>query len=266
MEAVSMDHVRILGTRGSMPLGGAARTRYGGATTCVLLSLGGQYAVLDAGTGLMDLPPEAAAQPELPLLLTHLHLDHLLGLPLCPYLFGGGHMTVYAGVHEGQTAQEVLSRLYAPPLWPVPLAQRLSFRALESETRIGALTVSAMPGVHPNGVNILRLAAGGKAVVFATDCTVTEELLPRLAGFADGCDLLLCDGQYSDEEFADRSHFGHSSWRMAAELAVRCGAKAFRVIHHDPAHDDRLLDQFDREIRRICPAGGAARQGEEIML
>ena len=263
-----MDRVVMLGVRGSVPVSGAPFLRYGGATTCVLVRLGGQYAVLDAGTGLMSLPPDAAAEPELPLLLTHLHLDHLLGLPLCPYLFsGGGRMTLYAGVHEGERARDVLARLYAPPLWPVGLAtEHLAFRTLERDFSIGALRVETMAGAHPNGVYLLRLSAGGKSVVFATDCTLTDAVLPKIADFARGCDLLLCDGQYSDAEFAQRASYGHNAWRMALALAVRCKAKAFRVIHHDPCHNDAALDEIDLAIRRACPTGGAAKQGEVILL
>ena len=262
------DQVIILGARGSMPVGNAAFSRYGGATTSVLLRLGGQTAVLDAGTGLLDLPPESAALPELPVLLTHLHLDHLLGLPLCPYLFAraDGRMTVYSGVHDGETARDVLSRLYAPPLWPVPVADQLCFRSLEPDFTIGSLRVETLPGVHPNGVNLLRLSAGGKRVVFATDCTLTPAFLPAVTEFARDCDLLLCDGQYSEEEFACRTSFGHSTWHMVALLAERCGAKAFRAVHHDPCHDDAYLDKVDDELRRSCPRGGVARQGEVISL
>lgn len=263
-----MDQVVILGTRGSVPVDGAAFSRYGGATTCVLARLGGQYVVLDAGTGLMRLPPEAAAARELPVLLTHFHLDHLLGLPLCPYLFSNadGRMTVYAGEHEGVDAAYALNVLFAPPLWPVSVTGRLTFRTLEPDFSIGPVRVETMAGVHPNGISLLRLSAGGKRVVFATDFTLTDALAPSVAEFARGCDLLLCDGQYSDAEFAERASFGHNSWRIAAELASRCGAKQFRVLHHDPFHDDAVLDRADVEIRRVCPTGGAARQGEEITL
>ena len=145
-----MDRVIILGARGSVPVSSASHSRYGGATTCVLLQLGGQYAVLDAGTGLLGLPPELLAEPEMPVLLTHLHLDHLLGLPLCPYLFGrpDARMTIYSGVHEGIGAREALSRLYSPPLWPVALSERLTFRALEPDFSVGALRVETLPGVQ----------------------------------------------------------------------------------------------------------------------
>ena len=77
--------ITILGARGSVPVSGSAFSRYGGATICVLARFGADYIVLDAGTGLMALPEDALAQPALPLLLTHAHADHLVGLPLCPY-------------------------------------------------------------------------------------------------------------------------------------------------------------------------------------
>ena len=265
-----MDCVWILGTRGSAPVSGPDFARWGGATTCMLLRLGGQFAVLDAGSGLLQLPEEALRAPELPLLLTHLHLDHLTGLPMCPYLMHrGGHMPIYCATHAGKTAETALSALYRAPFWPVPLtalASPVSFHPMEERFELGAICVETMRGVHPDGITLLRLSAGGKRVVFATDCTLTEELKPLLRAFAADCDLLLVDGQYSDKEWEKRAHFGHSAWTAAAALGRDCGAKKLRVIHHDPGRDDAAMDAADEEIRRIFPAGGAAREGEVIAL
>ena len=94
--------VTILGARGSIPASGPKFARYGGATTCVLVRLGGHTLVLDAGSGLLNLPGPAECEilPEkpqpLPLLISHPHIDHLLGLPMCPYcLKPGGAVDVY---------------------------------------------------------------------------------------------------------------------------------------------------------------------------
>ncbi|MGN1230471.1 MAG: MBL fold metallo-hydrolase, partial [Anaerotignum sp.] len=76
--------VRILGTRGSIPVGGKAFQKYGGATTCVLVRLAGQVIVLDAGTGLLSLPSYLKKKEnQVSLLLSHPHADHLLGFPMC---------------------------------------------------------------------------------------------------------------------------------------------------------------------------------------
>lgn len=264
------DWVRLLGVRGSIPVSGAAYARYGGATTCALLYLDGQYLVLDAGSGLLHLGGAILNEPALPLILTHAHADHLLGFPLCPYLLrAGGRMDVYAVPRGGLDARAQVCSLLSPPLWPVgpeSLPAAVDFHDLPASLRLGALTVERMEGVHPGGVSLLRVRGSEKTVGFLTDCTLTGELLPAIAEFARGCDLLLCDGQYSDAEWQSCSAFGHSTWRMAARLAAGCGAKTLRIIHHDPTHTDAVLDAATDEITDVFPNGAFAREGEEVLL
>ena len=56
---------------------------YGGDTTSVLVCGDqGERLVVDAGTGVRNLLPHLGAPTEpLMMLLTHFHLDHLMGLP-----------------------------------------------------------------------------------------------------------------------------------------------------------------------------------------
>lgn len=263
--------VTILGTRGSVPVSTEAFLRYGGATTCVLVRLAGQTVVLDAGTGLMDLPPLLEeGECRIPLLLTHPHADHLLGLPMCPLLFRPDfQMDIYAARRGGLDAEAQVRALMSPPLWPVGperLAASVNFHDLPSHLELDAVTVDTMEGVHPGGVSLLRLTGDGRRVVFVTDCTLTDGLLPALTEFARDCDLLLCDGQYSDAEWPARTDFGHSTWTAAARLGRDCGAKRVRVIHHDPAHTDDFLDGALEELRRIHTDCAFARAGEEVLL
>ena len=268
--------VTILGARGSIPVSGPQFARYGGATTCVLVRLGGHTVVLDAGSGLMNLPgpKQCGFLPEhpepLPLLISHPHIDHLLGLPLCPYcLKPGGAVDVYMAGRMERGGKELLDGIFRPPYWPVGPAQLpadIRFHPLPDSSEINGIRVDSMEGVHPGGVTVFRLTGGGKRVVFASDCTLTEALLPRLADFAADCDLLLCDGQYSDDEWPARKGFGHSTWTDAARLGAMCRAKQVRLMHHDPGHDDALLDSAAAEVRAICPNCEFAREREEILL
>jgi ribonuclease BN (tRNA processing enzyme) len=263
-------HVTILGARGSVPVSAPVFARYGGATSCVLVQMAGTNIVLDAGTGLLRLPADVLAVSGLSLLLTHAHLDHLNGIPMCPYVMSGGRtLDIYAAKQEGRPVSEVLEALYAPPIWPVrpsQLAVEIRYHDVEPEFRIGNVTVRSMDGVHPGGVKLFRLSADGKSVVFATDCTMTESLYPKAVAFAEGCDLLLCDGQYSDEEFIPRAGFGHTTWKTAARLGKDCGAAVMRVIHHDPTHTDEILDAAAAEIHVLNSKAEFAREGETISL
>lgn len=263
--------VAILGTRGSVPVSGEAYLRYGGATTCVFLRFGDQVVVLDCGTGMLELPKVLHKNDQqIAVLLSHPHVDHLLGIPMCPVVFDPEKkIDIYGAVWNGLDVRQQVCAFLAPPLWPVGpdrFPAEISFHDLPDTFCLGNVTVESMNGVHPGGVSLFRLTGGGKTVVFMTDCTVTAENIPVLAEFARDCDLLLCDGQYSQQEWKGREHFGHSTWRAAAQLGTACGARMVRVIHHDPARTDVQLDSAARELTKLHKNCAFARAGEEILL
>lgn len=261
----------ILGTRGSIPVSAEAFLRYGGETTCILLQLAGQTIVLDAGTGMLALPSYLRKEDRrITLLLSHAHVDHLLGLPMCAWVFDPeNHIKVYGADRGGRTVKQQVCALLAPPLWPVgpdQLPADISFHSLPETMTLGTVTVDTIEGIHPGGVSLFRITGGGKRVVFATDCTFSQALMPRLTEFAKDCDLLLCDGQYSHQEWAGKAGFGHSTWTAAAGLGAACGAKQVRIIHHDPCRTDDALDAAGAELNAIHPRCLFARAGEQIIL
>lgn len=263
--------VVILGTRGSVPVSAEAFLRYGGATVCVFARFGDQAIVLDCGTGIMKLPEFLRQEDRhLNILISHPHADHLLGLPLCPAVFDPGkQIDIYGVARNGMDIRQQVCTLMAPPLWPVgpdQLPADISFRDLPEQMLLGDVTVESMEGIHPGGVSLFRITGGGKQIVYMTDCTLTEEILPKLTEFARDCDLLLCDGQYSQQEWKGREHFGHSTWVAAAQLGAACGAKQVRIIHHDPFRTDDRLDDADRELTSIHKNCAFAQGGEEILL
>ena len=149
---------------------------------------------------------------------------------------------------------------------PEALPADIRFHELPDTLRLGGVTVEAMEGRHPGGVSLLRLEADGKSVVFATDCTLSDDFLPVLGEFVRGCDLFLCDGQYRDDEWSDRSSFGHNTWGFVARFARSCGVKRLRIIHHDPFRTDVELDAAAEELRGEGPDYDFAREGECIRL
>lgn len=263
--------VVVLGARGSAPTEGAQVSRYGGGTSCVLVRMGGQVIVLDAGTGLMDL--ERALKPEderIHLLLSHPHFDHMVGLPSCPVLYDPGRaVRIYAAPRAGLSPREQIARLMSPPLWPVgpeAFTARVSYETIVGGFSLGPVTVDVMEGAHPGGCTVFRLSCGGTSVVYASDCELDEESTPPLSEFARDCTLLLCDGQYSIAEFSARRGYGHSSWRSTARLAAHCGAKRLLIFHHAPLRTDAELDAARPLLAELFSPGAFARGGEEIFL
>lgn len=250
---------------------GADFQKYGGGTSCYLIRLAGETVVVDAGTGLSDLPRFLSAeQTRIQLLLTHGHVDHLLGFPLCPCILQRDYQfDVYAKTRNGLDAEKQIATLMSPPLWPVTPGQmpaRIVFHELQDKMVLGELLIESLEGVHPNGVSILRLTGGGKRIVLMTDCTITPERRSEFLAFAQDCDLLLCDGQYSPEEWETRDSFGHNSWTAAARFGQDCGAVQVRIIHHDPAHTDEQLNAATEMISVLHPRCTFGKGGEELIL
>ena len=263
--------VTILGTRGSVPVSGSQFMRYGCATTCVLVEIGSQPLVIDAGTGIMALPERVLRHDQLTLLLSHTHADHVVGLPICKYvLTRGKRLDVFAVDRNGLSAQQQIERLMSPPLWPVGpgfMPADIRFHNVPPYTlEVGDNIITAIEGVHPGGVTVFRIEANRKSVVFMTDCTITKKVSPKLEAFAHGCDLLLCDGQYSEQEQQMRSAYGHNSWNMAVDFADRCHAKRLLVIHHDPSRTDEELDAAAEAVKTRNPKYDFAKEGMVVEL
>lgn len=262
--------VTIAGSRGSMPVSGGAYRRYGGATCCVLVQYPSGNLILDAGTGLMNLGNCLKDVNSVSLLLSHPHFDHMAGLCLFPAAFRQDfHIEVYGADRNGLSVQQQIETLMAPPLWPVGpqyLPAELSFFPVAGQFTAEGVEIEAMEGNHPGGVSIFRLTIGKKRIVYMTDCTITAENREAFLAFCRDCDLLLCDGQYSDVEWLKRSTFGHNPWNTAARFAADCGAKHVRILHHDPLHTDEMLDTANAQVSAICPACTLAFDGEEILL
>ena len=269
-----MDHssqVILLGVRGSVPLSGTAFEKYGGSTLCVLVKMGGETILLDCGTGAMQTGLLTAGTQRLTILLSHPHVDHLLGLPMCPFLYEEGRQATFCSVPRDRlSARQQAKALMSPPLWPLgfeAFRAELAFEDLLMPTfQIGSVSVALMELSHPGGATAFRLSCNGRSIVYATDCEIFDDQLPRLAAFAQDCDLLLCDGQYADEEYPLRQGWGHSSWSMAAALGKASQAKRTVLIHHAPEYTDTYLDEADRWLRAHRPGCTMGKCGEEFRL
>ncbi|MBQ1435159.1 MAG: MBL fold metallo-hydrolase [Clostridia bacterium] len=262
--------VIILGARGSVPVSGEDFRRFGGATTCVLVKMAGQYIILDCGTGILKLPREAMSCPSLSVIISHAHADHIIGLAMCPYIFRDEASVDIYGASRGELdIKAQLERIFSPPTWPVgtdDLPARMSFHELGKSFYIDKIKVETKEGVHPGGVSLIRLSCEGKSVVFMTDTTLTAKNMPEYAEFAKNCDLLLCDGQYSDEEWLRRRSFGHSTWTAAARLGREANAGAVRIIHHDPSRTDEAFSDAANALLSIHPCSSFAYEEEVILL
>ena len=239
---------------------------YGRATSCYMVRAGEETVFLDAGNGLLAAPVEFPHPPHI--LLSHLHLDHVIGLGMYPRLVRRDLETfIHVPAPRGEDPGNILERVYSPPFWPVSLssyAGDVRILPLSFPFQIGELTVEGIPGCHPGCSYIIKLSWRDKSIVYASDYEYEEHSFHRLTKMADGAGLVLLDGQYTAEELEQRRGFGHSSPELGLKLMEQCKIGRLWLVHHDPQRTDEQLIAREAEIARNNVH--FAREGEEILL
>ncbi len=268
---MSQAFLQFLGTRGSMLMAGQQYQEFGGNTSCVFLSLGGQTIVLDAGSGLMRLTPQLLGSTNtLSMLLTHTHIDHIIGLPCASVMQNSQlNINIYGATRGGLTIKQQLGCMLNPPLWPVGVesfAAKVEFFDVQKEFWLGDVKVTTAGANHPGGCTMFKLQYKDISVVYATDNEMAEPVKQELVRFAKGCNVLICDGQYSNGEYQVKKGYGHTRRELATQLAVECGCKHFFVFHHDPQSTDEVLRAAELEISALIPNGHIAKEEMRIEL
>ena len=256
--------VRFHGVRGSTPCHGRDIARYGGNTSCVSVEVAGEDPLLfDLGTGLRYFGLGCVAPFRGTCLVSHLHWDHVQGLPFfSPLLDPESELVVYAPTeHDGRTAAEVLAATICPPLFPIGLESfpgRIEVREAPSRFQIGGFDVQCTAVAHVGAANGYRVTHSGTSVAYISDHQQPIDGARVADGVDELCrdvDLLIHDAQYTPAEFARKSTWGHCTMEYAVWLAGQVGARRLALYHHDPTHDDDMIDRL---------TAAAAACGEEI--
>jgi phosphoribosyl 1,2-cyclic phosphodiesterase len=278
--------VNLCGVRGSTSAPGIEFVSYGGHTSCVALAHDGAPApslMLDAGTGLQlasKLMHGAAFAGTI--LLTHLHWDHVLGLPFFPAADRADARAEVLAPEQpsGADAASVIAGIMSPPYFPIgpsELRGSWSFGTIApGELLVEGFTVLAREVPHKGGVTLgYRISDGHSTLAYLPDHCPTS-LGPGPDGFgeyhaaalelASGADLLVHDAQLFPEELAADAVFGHAVADYGVELARRAGARSVALFHHRTDRTDDALDGLAARFAGTSPAVSVAAEGTAYSL
>jgi phosphoribosyl 1,2-cyclic phosphodiesterase/CheY-like chemotaxis protein len=296
--------IKFWGVRGSIPIPGKSTVRYGGNTSCVEVRADGEIIVLDAGSGIrllgFALDKEFGSRSmKLTLLITHTHWDHIQGLPFFSPAYNQKNLIRVLG-YEGARAglATILASQMETPFFPVSLRELPSHLAIEElremEFQIGKVQVRSKFANHPGICVGYRLFTSSGSIAFFPDNEPYEQLKLQLASrdgiseheardfaaaerakmvdFLQNCDVAILDSQYTDDEYAKHIGWGHSSLSSVVSLALDADVHRLLLFHHDPSHDDQMIDKMAECARALVRKSGKslevepAREGAEISI
>ncbi len=261
--------IHFHGVRGSIAAPGVATARVGGNTSCVEVIAGDNRIVLDAGTGLRGLGDRliASGPSATTILLSHLHWDHIQGLPFfTPIYIAGNWIEVVSGPNGAMPLEAALRRQMSAPFFPVEfdeVARQVRVREprVGEAFAVGDVRVTMAKLNHPDPVYGYRLDHQGASIVYATDTEHFACVDPALARLAAGADVLIYDAQYTPEEYPGKVGWGHSTWEAAVALARTAGVRQLVLYHHDPRRADDAVEALEARARAAFPGTIAAREG-----
>jgi phosphoribosyl 1,2-cyclic phosphodiesterase len=263
--------VRLIfcGVRGSTPAPGAEFVRVGGHTSCVALAHDDQpwTLLLDAGTGIRRVTAEVGGAFRGTILLTHLHWDHVQGLPF----FSGGdrddaHVRLLMPEQigpDGRTrdAAEALALAMSPPHFPIGpegLRGDWGFEGIAAGShRVEDFDVVAFDVPHKGGRTFgYRISDGDVSIAYIPDHLPDAATTPAIAGACAGVDVLVHDSQFVEPERAVADLYGHATVDDALELAALAGARRLALFHHAPARSDDEVELIGQTLAEAAGARG----------
>jgi phosphoribosyl 1,2-cyclic phosphodiesterase len=268
--------VRFWGTRGSMPVSGEHFRSFGGNTICIEVAIGEQTFIVDCGSGAVELGRAllAGGRRSAWLLLTHVHLDHVIGLTGFAPLFSPDFtLGIRAPRRTDISVHQSLRLLFQEPLSPIGFASlpvRLDAASFEAGLNITLddtviRTVTLRHGVATCGY---RFDHGDRAFVILTDHEhMGDAPDPDLVRFCRDADLIAYDAMWcADSDYPAHRDWGHSTWQAGLALMRAAGARRLACLHHAPTADDAVLRDREARLQLLAPESFFARDGDVSSL
>lgn len=272
------------GVRGSTPCSGRNYAHFGGNSSSVALETDDAPPILfDLGTGIRQYAQRCADEFHGTVLLSHLHWDHVQGLPFfTPLHREGATLDVFGPRQDDGPLGEVFARMMRPPFFPIVPAQLtgdVCFHGTgEDDFPIGGAKVRSRWVRHVGPTLGFRVEMNGLSVAYIPDhgpgCSPehADDYIPHeVLELCDGADVLIHDAQHTNAEYEPKRHWGHCTVDYAVHVARESGAKRLVLFHHDPAHADADIVAIERSASDYAahigaPEVTAAYEGLEIDL
>jgi phosphoribosyl 1,2-cyclic phosphodiesterase len=274
---------------------GAATVRYGGQTSCVeSRSSNGETLIVDAGTGMRALGNKLIRESQAPMhyhvLLSHVHWDHIQGLPFfSPAYIAGTTISIHALLTAADELHQVIGGITRHEFFPLALEAvpaHFEFHEVEPGVAfdVGSFHITPIALNHPFGSVGYRLDCDGSSWAYVADTAPFDQVLHKqhflkgpeplseddrialgamreaLVARLIGVDTVVYDTHFTTDEYERFPHYGHSTPDLALEVCAIAKVRRLVLYHHAPTHSDEQMDKIAAEYL----AKGAA-MGIEVL-
>ncbi|MDQ7031948.1 MAG: MBL fold metallo-hydrolase [Desulfonauticus sp.] len=259
-----MMEVIIWGCRGGIPVSGKEYVIFGGNTPCVQVKTPKTCFIIDAGTGIRKLgelliQPENFS-PEINFLFTHVHWDHILGLPFFKPLYKNIFQKInlfFCPKHQPKLFDQIL-HLFKKPYFPVErkdIQSKISIHHLTPSFHYHDLEITSIPLSHPDPGLGFKFTHQQKVFVYLTDNELnlqhpTGKSYTDYKNFSFQADLLIHDAEYTQHEYNLTKGWGHSYFESVIQLAIEAKVKKLGIFHHSQHRTDKELLKIEKWIKK----------------
>jgi phosphoribosyl 1,2-cyclic phosphodiesterase len=277
--SASKMYIRFWGARGSISTPGKGTVKYGGNTSCIEIRCGKEIFILDAGSGIRKLGDKILKEKPQPIsiLFSHFHWDHIQGFPFFAPVFNKKYSITLVGERKMNfTLEQLFTAQLMFPYFPLSLDEldaKINFQEITKNDSIvkNNVTIKLARLNHPGGCIGYRIEYGGKSFVYATDTEHYSCIDKSLLKLSLNADVLVYDCNYTEDEYSGKTGppktgWGHSTWTHGIKVAKAANVKKFIIFHHDPSHDDKFMDNLEKQVQKEFKESYAAYEGMEIIL
>lgn len=267
--------VTFWGVRGSRPVPGKEVLEYGGNTSCVFVEVGNEKIIIDAGSGISELGKtlETHSPMNLNILISHVHWDHIQGLPFfMPFYNPQNRFTIYGEKKQDRPFKSQIANLMSDPHFPINLSyieKQVHVKDLVAGDSIPLnheVEIKSIASYHPNGSVAYAIHYKGKKLCYLVDYEHQDTLSEVLYEWVKDADLLIYDANFTEEEYVGKRGWGHSTWQEGVALSKKAHVKRLGLFHHDPNRSDEDLKSIELEAQKAFEEAFACREGLCIVL
>ena len=246
--------LKIYGCRGSIPSYRKSGVQFGGNTSCISVSSDGYSIILDAGSGLVNYCRDIKAYGEKmqwpqDILLSHLHIDHIIGLSAFSPAFDADRGIRVFTVPRGETSlSSQIFGIFKPPYWPLDLEKVLHSECIpiqeDTPFSAGPLTITPFAANHGDQTTSFHISDGEKSLIYLLDNeipTMDAEAYQKLVSYCKGADMVIFDASYSPEDYPPHKGWGHSTVPDGIKLRRDSDCKRMLFAHFAQKYTDEEL-------------------------